>query len=360
MKITYVVPRYLPDLGGIENHVAALATGAAAAGHQVTVLTQQEGVAAPTREIMDGVTVRRFPSGLSIRGQGLSPRLWWAVRHLGATTDILHVHNVHAATTLGVLVAARPGRIVVTPHYLGSGDGWLDRTLHHLYDPALAHALTKADAVICVSRAEADELGRDLSVAGARVHVIPNGVDVDALRHAHPAEAADPVVLVAGRLERYKQPALAVDALRYLPSEYTLVIAGSGPEAGALRRFAAASGVSSRVRLVGPLSSAELARWYRRAAVVVSMSRRECFGMTLAEGLAGGCGIVASDIPAHREVVAAAGWDARTLLPPDSNGPAVAAAIQYAALARVGFVDAVTTWADVVSDTLRLYEELGG
>jgi glycosyltransferase involved in cell wall biosynthesis len=357
VRITYAVPRYLPRLGGIENHVAALARGMSLAGHQVTVLTQQEGAPAPPEEVIDGVIIERFPSMLSVRGQGLSPRLWQTVRRLEGNTDILHIHNVHAASTLGVLMAARPGAIVVTPHYLGSGDGLLTQSLHRLYDPPLGKALGKATAVICVSRAEAAELIHDLRVNDARIRVIPNGVDVAGLRAAAPADATDPVVLVAGRLEKYKQAAVVVAAMTDLSADYSLVIAGTGPEADSLVRLAARSGVSSRVHLTGQLTPAELRRWYRRATVVVSMSQRECFGMTLAEGLAAGCAVVASDIPAHREVVESAGWDTKTLISPGASGADVAAAIVYAAGARRGFEPAVMTWDDVVKETLSLYEE---
>ena len=78
--------------------------------------------------------------------------------------------------------------------------------------------------------------------------------------------------------------------------------------------------------------------------------------MTLAEGLAAGCGVVASNIPAHREVIEAAGWDTRTLISPTASGEEVAATIEYAAAAGIGFAAAVSTWEDVVKETLRVYE----
>ena len=358
MKITYAVPRYLPHLGGIENHVAALATLAAREGHEVDVLTQLEGTAAPAHEVIDGVTVKRFPSALSTRGQGLSPALWRSVRDLDDSNDILHIHNVHGASTLGVLAAARSGPIVVTPHYLGTGEGRLNRALHRAYDPWLGRALRRASAIICVSRAEADELVQDLGVAGERIKVIPNGVDLVAMRSVAPAEASGRVVFVAGRLEQYKQAVLAVKAVPFLPPDYQLVIAGAGPEEAMLRAAAESGGVCDRVRLVGKLDSSEMARWYQRAEVVVSMSRRECFGMTLAEGFAARCAVVASDIPAHREVIENAGCDRRALISLDSTARELAGAIVEASNAQGGREPRIASWDDVVSDTIALYRSL--
>ena len=53
------------------------------------------------------------------------------------------------------------------------------------------------------------------------------------------------------------------------------------------------------------MSDDVLRRWQRTADVVVSLSTRESFGLSLAEGIAAGAAIVASEIPAHREMAAA-------------------------------------------------------
>lgn len=357
MKIAYVVPRYVPHLGGVENHVAALATGAAAA-HEVIVLTQAEGDDAIGDEYQNGVMVRRFRSHLSVQGQGISPDLWHAVRQIEASTDIVHVHNIQAVSTLGVLRRVRTPGLVVTPHYLGPGKGHLKSLLHKFYDPLSGCALRKAGLVICVNRVEAHGLARDLGLPASMIQVVPNGVHTDALWRVARAERSEPEVLVASRLVRYKRVDLVLSALVHLPSSYSLVIAGTGPERKALEQAAATLGVSERTQFLGQLAGDELARWYRRAAVVVSMSQRECYGMTIAEGLVAGCGVVASDIPAHREVIDEAGWYPQLLLAPSSSGPQLARAIEQAIALRAGFCPRLPSWDDVVSQTLQLYDQV--
>ena len=84
-----------------------------------------------------------------------------------------------------------------------------------------------------------------------------------------------------------------------------LVILGTGPEEPRLRQLVEDEGLSGSVRLLGGVSDEDLRRWQRTAAVVVSLSTRESFGLSLAEGITAGAAIVASDIPAHREMAAA-------------------------------------------------------
>ena len=43
MRVLHVYKDYAPVIGGIENHVRALAEGQAAAGHDVTVLVSAPG-----------------------------------------------------------------------------------------------------------------------------------------------------------------------------------------------------------------------------------------------------------------------------------------------------------------------------
>ncbi len=83
-------------------------------------------------------------------------------------------------------------------------------------------------------------------------------------------------------------------------------------------------GMSGAITHVSGLARAELAELYRRAAVVLMPSAAEGFGLPVIEALACGAVVVASDIPALREV----------------GGPAAL----YAPVGNVG------AWAEVVSN----------
>ena len=77
-------------------------------------------------------------------------------------------------------------------------------------------------------------------------------------REARAKDSALPVVLVVGRLTRYKGAARVVDALP-LCGETRLVVIGSGPEASAIDGLAERLGVRAKRCLLGTVDDVELA-----------------------------------------------------------------------------------------------------
>ena len=114
-----------------------------------------------------------------------------------------------------------------------------------------------------------------------------------------------------------------------LRDSYELVIAGDELEPGLRKRLgnlASSLGCAERVRFTGFLAEAELLDLYRRAAAMVSASRREAFPLPPGEALAMAVPVVLSDIPPHRELY---GRWARLVTPGDvvGIGRAVMAAV---------------------------------
>lgn len=145
-----------------------------------------------------------------------------------------------------------------------------------------------ADAVIATDTALRPVVVRHLAVDPARVHVIPNGLDlvhgagrVDVtegrdLRQAEGIDPADTVLLSVGRLDANKGfldlvPALA--ALR--ETNWRWVLVGSGPQQQELEAALDRGGMRDRVRLAGRVDDRTLHAWYDAADVFVHPTRYE-------------------------------------------------------------------------------------
>lgn len=359
MRIAYISPRYTPFVGGVETHVSQIATRVATQGHQVEVLTQESDRDLPQTETIDGVMVRRFAVPLPSANFAFAPALWAYLRRHGADYDLVHAHSYHTLPSLGAAFSnARP--LVFTPHYHGTGHSPLRRLLHGPYRFLGARIFARAGRVICVSEAEAALVRAHFPHAAGRVTVIPNGVDVAALRTAEPYPETRTIILSAGRLEEYKNVQLVVRALVHLDPRFALIVAGDGPARPLIQEAAARAGVSDRVHLLGRIDAASLRRWFRTAAVYVSMSRHEAFGITLLEGLAAGAGVVAADIPSYREVATGAVPGTLELVPLDTSPQALAATIHdVAGRTRSAEVLAdIPTWDDVATRTRAVYRAL--
>ena len=108
------------------------------------------------------------------------------------------------------------------------------------------------------------------------------------------------------------------------------------------------------------MPQAELDAWYARADVFVSLSRHELFGLALLEGAVAGAAVVASDIPAHREVGAYLPPGRVVFVDPDCAPLELARAVQ-AARAAGPAADAarpVPTWEGAVEETICCYRSV--
>jgi glycosyltransferase involved in cell wall biosynthesis len=357
VRILYVTSHFPPRIGGVENHVANLARGAAAAGHHVDVLTHAHD-GTPEREERDGYAVHRLRS----RGFGpdltLSPGLIAEVRDRRGRFDLLHAHNYHGSAAL-LSSVSWSGPLVLTPHFHGGGHSPLARIAHVPYRMAARTMFGRTDVAICVSRAERNRLVEAFPRLARRTVVIPNGVDVQQIREAQPIDQDVPVVLLLGRLDAYKRVDLAVRAFATLEMPARLVIVGIGAQLDRLRSLVRELSLETRVEFAGRVSTPDVHRWLVTAHVLVAMSMHEAFGLTLAEGLTGGASVVASDIPAHREVTTLVPDAPATLVPTSASAQDVGAAIAgRLALPRPGLTAGLPDWDDVAAQTIDVYRGL--
>jgi glycosyltransferase involved in cell wall biosynthesis len=342
----------------VETHVRQLAQGCARAGDSVTVLTH-EVAGRPAREWLAGVEVLRFPLALRSHAYPFSLRLHRYLRRHAADFDLVHAHNYHNLVAQAAAGAGLP--FVFTPHYHGTGHSWLARAGHRLYRGPGGRLFTAANAVICVSQPELDLVRGHFPAAAGKAVVIPNGSDPGRPGLAGTSSrAGPPMVLTVGRLERYKNVDLIIEAVRALPAPAELVIVGDGPDRPRLQRCASAAGPDCRVQFTGRVPDARLGQLLTQAVVISSASDHEAFGLTLAEGLAAGARVVASAIPAHAAFARLAGPDAPVTLA-DPRDTSRFAAVLASALAAGRLAPAslsLPSWADVVEQTRELYSRL--
>lgn len=176
------------------------------------------------------------------------------------------------------------------------------------YQRFVPRVFAALDAVLPVSRATGEAcVARGLDPA--RLTVVPNGIDTGrlsapsdrlterrALARAVGADLPEGALLLAsaGRHVRRKGFAwFAANVMPRLSPDVHWWLAGEGPETEAVREAARAHGLEARVRVLGRVSEADLARLYRGADVFAMPNRpvagdMEGFGVVMLEaGLAG-------------------------------------------------------------------------
>jgi glycosyltransferase involved in cell wall biosynthesis len=355
VRIAFVTAHYAPMIGGVEKHVAEIASRLAARGEHVDVLTHDEaGRSLPARETVDGVNVMRFTVPVPSSNYALSPALWRRLLERRSSYDVVHAHGYHALPALQAALV-KPTALVFTPHYHGTGHSPLRKLLHPPYRRVGRTIFARAGRTIAVSPPEARLILSHFPEVEPRLVVIPNGVDKQALADARPFDEGRTVVLSAGRLESYKQVDRTIEALAHLPEDFVLRITGDGSVRGDLEARVAELGLSSRVEFLGSVSEEDLYRWFRSASVYVSMSSNEAMPVTFIECLAAGARVVASDIPAHRDLVKKTRGSISLV---DLDVAPELLAREIAALsAAPAATPAIDSWDDVAERTLDAYRE---
>jgi glycosyltransferase involved in cell wall biosynthesis len=238
------------------------------------------------------------------------------LRAQGLKLDVYHLVDHSYAH----LVDSLPrDRTVVTCHDVDAfrnlldghnGESQLPRWLSRRVLAGFRHARV----VTCVSDATRSELAAGGLIDPDRLVVVPNGVHPSCSPAPDPAAdlaaasllggSAGPLLLHVGTTATRKRLDVLLDATARLAASdpgLRLVRVG-GPLTEALRRQAHALGITDRIVELPHVSREVLAAVYRRADLVLMPSEREGFGLPLAEALACGTPVVASDIPALREV----------------------------------------------------------
>ncbi len=166
----------------------------------------------------------------------------------------------------------------------------------------------------------------------------PSGThDRRAARAAFGLPLEIPLVVSTGRLNNLKNHVTLVQALRELPPDVHLAIAGQGPEKAALLAAAEELQLRQRLHLVGEVPPARILEFLAAGDVYAFASREETFGLAAAEAAIAGLPIVSSDLAVLQEVLTADTGPAALFVPPmDARGfaSAIASLLADGALAE--------------------------
>jgi glycogen synthase len=357
LRILLATDAFPPICGGSGWSTYELARGLRARRHDVEIVQPRPGRATGVRETeYDGFRVREFgapaPNIPFVRNYFKSERLTasltrWLVEVLTRESfDI--VHGQHVMTALAAIDAGHLAgiRSVATVRDYWPVCYWSD--LLHTRDglalcpgcsamnmarclapragllwpatlpmipymranlAAKREGLARADAVIAVSRRVADDLvTRAPELAQTRVEVIPNPVNVAALRESAARALSNgiapdgPYAVYLGKLAPNKGTRFLIDVVTEADLDWPLIVAGSGPDREALGRQAAAS--RRDVRFTGWVDREDAARLLARAAMLIFPSRGpESLSRVLIEASALGVPIAAMDTGGTRDII---------------------------------------------------------
>ncbi|MCB1001025.1 MAG: glycosyltransferase family 4 protein [Acidimicrobiales bacterium] len=306
MRVGMVCPYSLSVPGGVQAQVMGLARELRRSGIEVRVLAPCDGPPPATFVTPLGDSLPTSANG-SIAP--LAPDPSCQLRMIRALTeeefDVLHLHEpfIPGPTQTATLLHTAP--IIATFHSAGDSAAY-----RYLRRPVLAASHRLAHRV-AVSK-DAEELVK--RYIGGEYEILFNGVELEQYREARPHPSEGPTIFFLGRHEERKGLDVLLAAMRQLPDDVRLWVAGTGPDTA---RLQAQYADDRRIEWLGRVSDADKVARLTGATVFCAPSLHgESFGVVLIEAMAAGTAIVASGLDGYRNV-ATDGVDAVLVEPGD-------------------------------------------
>lgn len=308
LRVGMVCPYSLSVPGGVQAQVMGLSRELRRMGIEVRVLAPCDGPPPATFVTPLGDSLPTSANG-SIAP--LAPDPSCQLRTIRVLTeeefDVLHLHEpfIPGPTQTATLLHTAP--IIATFHSAGESAAY-----KYLRRPVLAASHRLAHRV-AVSK-DAEELVK--RYIGGEYEILFNGVELDQYREARPHPVDGPTIFFLGRHEERKGLDVLLAAMRQLPDDVRLWVAGTGPDTPRLRdEFRD----DPRIEWLGRVTDADKVARLKGATVFCAPSLHgESFGVVLVEAMAAGTAVVASGLDGYRNV-ATDGVDAVLVEPGDAE-----------------------------------------
>ncbi len=303
IKIGMVCPYGWDTPGGVQIHMKELAEFLIKEGHEVSLLAPVSDESA----VMEPWVV---PAGrpVPIPFNGAVARILFGpiatsrVRQWisSGEFDLIHIHEPAIPSLSLLACVAGDGPMVATFHASAPKQKAI-----YAIGPILEPVLEKLSARIAVSEMARETLKVHFETEAV---VIPNGIDTTKYSNGvrNPEWYRPNTIGFLGRFdEQRKGLSVLLNALPEIARAFPdiqLLIAGPGDEASVLKGIDPE--IVRRIRFLGRLSEEEKADFFKSVDIYVAPNiRGESFGIILAEAMAGGVPILASDIQAFNDLL---------------------------------------------------------
>jgi glycosyltransferase involved in cell wall biosynthesis len=303
MNIAHLLPEL--EEGGVERLVPMYANGQSRLGHRVTVVSNGGKLESLLSDSVSHIKLpvhKKNPLSIAKCAIGLAS----VVRR--ENVSIVHAHSRMPAWVCFFAKQLVPGvKFIYTAHARFP-------SLNHSTWPIL-----RADGITCISRSVLDSLKTWLPPQ-KNIQVIYNPMPENAIRWQGSGDTAKKHLFFAGRISKIKGLLTLVKSLKSVQNKnWALDVLGDGPLKPQLKELVREAGLEDRITLHGFRD--DVPEFISRCDLCLCPSLDEGFGLILLSALMSGTPVLASDIPATRELTSLAGENpGGELLPPGDAG----------------------------------------
>jgi glycosyltransferase involved in cell wall biosynthesis len=312
MRILVLNHEFPPVGGGGGRAAEDICRGLAKRGHQIKVLTSHlKGL--PYEEERDGYKIFRisslrtqaFRASLPSMAAYILAGLWAGYRLIrNFKPDVIHVHFAVPAGALAWALSHLSGIPYVLTVHLGDVPGGVEEKTSGWFRWAYPFTRPIWRSASLIAAVSEFTRGLALKKYDAEIQVIPNGVDVNALRPEQLRLNDPPRVAFAGRFMPQKNPMQVVQTLNELRQlKWQCVMIGDGPLTPEVKRVVASLGLNDRFHFTGWIGGAEVLNWFDKSDILFMPSLSEGLPVVGIEALSKGLAIIASHVGGFVDLV---------------------------------------------------------
>lgn len=276
MKVLLISPTQ-KGIGGIAQHVSGLANFLTSNGNSVEIISSENTLTIPIK---------------GLKNPSFMLSAFFKTR-TKKDYQIIHAHNIPAALALKNM----PGKKILTLHGIYSEQIEIlhGKTTSDISNNFENHALNWADKITVISKEAYDYYTK----RGFTVHHIPNAIDIDSLPKQSDKRYENQIVF-AGRLSKEKGILTLLESVKSFPSNFHLLILGSGPEEHKIREM---EKKYPNLHFLGYQKKEKTIEIIRGSDILVQPSLAEGISSTLLEAMACKTPIITTNVGGNKEIL---------------------------------------------------------
>lgn len=297
MKILQVGKSF-PGIGGIEKVMSDIFVGISRRGISCDMLCVSLHKRNEKIQVNKNAIIYTSRSWGSLCRTFIAPSMIWKMWKIANDYDIIHIHHPDPMATLALFLSNYKGKVVLHWH----SDIFTQKTMLRLYSPLQSWLIQRADRIIGTSPVYTEK-SPYLSEVQQKIKCIPIGVDplicdlhlVERMRQKYLGKK---IIFSLGRLVPYKGYAYLVEAAKFLPDNYIILIGGDGVLKETLEKRIIDNSLENKVVLLGKIQDKDLPIYYNACDLycLSSIWKTEAFAIVQLEAMSCGKPIVATKI----------------------------------------------------------------
>lgn len=291
--------KFYPLKGGVEKVMYALAEKLSEQGIDCDAMFASKDGHAEDIQLNEHCHIYICRTFFEAKATMIAPTMVTTLQQVCNRYDIIHVHHPDPMAALALYVSGFKGHVVLHWH----SDIIRQNKLLKFYRPLQSWLIRRADVILGTSPVYLKQ-SEALADVQSKCRCIPIGIYeteaketiVSRIREQYHGKH---IVFSLGRLVLYKGYEYLIEAARYLPDDYVVLIGGSGHQHYHLQELITSQGLQDKVKLLGFLADEVLGSYFEACDLfcLSSIDKREAFAIVQVKAMEHGRPVVSTNIP---------------------------------------------------------------